>query len=99
MSEEISDNTSKAAVCPSGSAADNVEFHEVRAPPDAHRRAGDDSDDVAFADQPFFHQAFLGDGGEAVNFLDVTDVARKEKKEWRNAEPCVAHWRKGYDRN
>jgi hypothetical protein len=43
--------------------ADDVELHEVCGAADAHGRACDDADDVAFANEAFFEQTLLGDGG------------------------------------
>ena len=52
-----------------------MEFHEVGGAADAHGGAGDDADDVAFADQAFFEEALFGDDREAFDFLDVGNGA------------------------
>ena len=44
-------------------AADYVKLHEVCCAADAHGCACNDADDVAFADEALFEEAFFGDGG------------------------------------
>ena len=59
-------------------AADDVELHEVGGAANAHGCASDDADDVAFPNEAFFEEAFFGDGGKTIDFLDVRNVARHD---------------------
>src|SRR5258708_30449451 len=67
---------------------DNVKLHEVGGAADAHWCARDDADDVAFFDQALFEKALFGEVGEAVDFFDVGDVARRYTPVKRHTTAC-----------
>src|ERR1700676_5172062 len=66
-------------------AADDVKLHEVCGAADAHGGACDDADDVAFADEAFFEQAFFSNGCQSVNFADVGNMAGHYAPDERHA--------------
>src|SRR5271163_422602 len=78
-------------------AADYVELHEVCCATEAHRGACDDADDVAFANETLFEEAFFGDGGEAVNFLDIGNVARHDTPDQGHTTAGLRFGREGDD--
>src|ERR1700730_874647 len=79
--------------------ADNVKFHEVGGAADAHRCARDDADDVAFFNQALFEEALFGNIGEAVDLLDVGDVAGSDAPEKGHAAARGRFGRKCDDGN
>src|SRR5277367_1667884 len=76
---------------------DYVELHEVGGAADAHGGAGYDADDVVFADQFFFEEALFGDGGEAIDFANVGNVARHYAPDQRHAAARFGYGRKRHN--
>ena len=80
-----------------GGTADHVKLHEVCGAANSHRRAGDDADDIPFADEAFFEEAFFGDGGEAVNFAHIRNMARHDAPDQGHAVARFRFRREGDD--